>query len=52
LDESGIDVIPPWFSMLKYHQGDEQQAHWWLLFKDVASTHDHQQVNVTSNCNE
>jgi hypothetical protein len=30
-----VSIIPPWFSMLMYHLGDEQQACWWLQFRDV-----------------
>jgi hypothetical protein len=37
---SSVDIIiPPWFSMLIYHLGDEQQARWWLQFRVVVSPH-------------
>jgi hypothetical protein len=29
------------FCVLIYHVGDEQQAHWWLKFRDVVSPHQH-----------
>jgi hypothetical protein len=29
---SAVDIIPPWFSMLIHHLGDEQYAHCWLKF--------------------
>jgi hypothetical protein len=34
-------IISPWFSMLIYHLGDEQYAHFWLQFKDVGLLHRH-----------
>jgi hypothetical protein len=34
--------MPPWFSMLIYHLGDEQQARWWPQFRDVVSPHRHE----------
>jgi hypothetical protein len=30
-------------SILIYHLGDEQQARWWLQFRDIASPHPHKQ---------
>jgi hypothetical protein len=36
---SPVDIIPPWFSMLVYHLGNEQYAHWWPQFRDVVSPH-------------
>jgi hypothetical protein len=38
---SPVNIIPPWFSMLIYHLGDEQQACWWPQFRDVVSPHQH-----------
>jgi hypothetical protein len=35
MDESGVslvDIIPPWFPMLVYYLGYEQQARWWPQF--------------------
>jgi hypothetical protein len=45
-------IIPPSLSMLIYHLGDEQQAHWQLQFRDVVSPHwivdddHHQQLRI------
>jgi hypothetical protein len=36
---SPVNIIPPWLSILMYHLGDEQQARWWLQFRDVVSPH-------------
>jgi hypothetical protein len=38
---SPVDTIPPWVSMLIYHQGNKQQTCWWLKFRDVVSLHRH-----------
>jgi hypothetical protein len=32
-----VDIIPPWFYMLR----DEEQARWWLQFRDIVSPHRH-----------
>jgi hypothetical protein len=44
-----VDIILPWFSMLKYHLGDEQQASWWPRL-DFISTHQHEQNKPNSKC--
>jgi hypothetical protein len=49
---STVDILPPWFSMLMYHQGDEQLARWWPQFRDVVQPHRHdrhQGINCTEN---
>jgi hypothetical protein len=33
-----VDIIPPWYSMLIYHLGDEEQARWSLQLGDVVFT--------------
>jgi hypothetical protein len=38
---SSVDIIPPWFSVLIYHLGDEQWARWWPQFRDVVSPRRH-----------
>jgi hypothetical protein len=38
---SPVDIIPPRFSMLIYHLGDEQKARRWPEFRDVISPHRH-----------
>jgi hypothetical protein len=30
-----VNTIPPWSLILMYHLGDEQQARWWLQFRDI-----------------
>jgi hypothetical protein len=35
LEFSSVDIIPPWFSTVIYHLGDEHQACWWLQFRDI-----------------
>jgi hypothetical protein len=40
---SPVTIIPPWLSILIYHQGDEQTAWWWLQFRDIVSLHLHEQ---------
>jgi hypothetical protein len=32
-----VDITPPWFFMLMYHLGNEQQARWCPQFRDVVS---------------
>jgi branched-subunit amino acid transport protein len=39
LQFSPVNIIPLWLSILIYHMGGEQQAHWWLQFRDVVSPH-------------
>jgi hypothetical protein len=34
--------------MLIYHLGDEQQARWWLQFRDLVSSHRHEQQQQLS----
>jgi hypothetical protein len=34
---SPVNIIPPWLFILIYHLGDEQQARWWLQFRDMVS---------------
>jgi hypothetical protein len=36
---------PPWFSMLIYHPGEEQQDDWWPQFRDMVPPHHHPQIN-------
>jgi hypothetical protein len=43
LQFSPVNIIPPWLSILIYHMGDEQQAPWWLQFRDIVSCHQHEQ---------
>jgi hypothetical protein len=38
-----VNIIPPWFSLLISHLGDEQQPHWWPQFRDTVSLHRHEQ---------
>jgi hypothetical protein len=38
---SPVNIILPWFFMLIYHLGDEQEACWWPQFKDIVSPHLH-----------
>jgi hypothetical protein len=32
---SPVNMIPPWLSIFIYNLVDEQQARWWLQFRDV-----------------
>jgi hypothetical protein len=41
------DIIPPWFSMRKYHLFDEQWAHWWSQFRDAVSPIDIIIINIS-----
>jgi hypothetical protein len=38
---SPVNFIPPLFSIVIYHLGDEQYACWWRQFRDVISPHQH-----------
>jgi hypothetical protein len=40
-ESSPVDIITPWFLMLIYHMGSEQQARSWPQFRDVFSSHRH-----------
>jgi hypothetical protein len=40
---SPLNIIPPCLSILMYHLGYEQQARWWLQFRDIVSPHRHEQ---------
>jgi hypothetical protein len=37
------NIIPPWLSILTYHQRSEQHARWWPQFRETASLHRHEQ---------
>jgi hypothetical protein len=39
---SPVDIIPPWFSMLLYHLGNEQLTRLWPQFRDVVSSYQHE----------
>jgi hypothetical protein len=43
-----FDIFPPWFSMLMYHQGDEQQVRWWPRFGHLVSPHRHHVSDINS----
>jgi hypothetical protein len=32
---SFVNIITPWLSILMYHLGDKQLAHWWPQFRDA-----------------
>jgi hypothetical protein len=36
---SPVDIILPWFSVLIYHMGEEQNVSWWQQFGDVILSH-------------
>jgi hypothetical protein len=40
-----VNVIPLWHSTLTY-LGDEQQTRWWPQFRDIVSSHRHEQQQV------
>jgi hypothetical protein len=41
-----VNIIPSQFSMLIYHLGHKQWAHWWPQFRDVVSSHQHDHHQV------
>jgi hypothetical protein len=50
MGESGVfpaDIFPPWLSIL-ISPGDEQQSCWWPQFRDIISSHRHEEQQDTS----
>jgi hypothetical protein len=40
---SFVNIITTWLSILVYHLGDKQLAHWWPQLRDAVSQHRHEQ---------
>jgi hypothetical protein len=45
-----VNIIPPSFSMLTYHPGDEQCVRYWQQFRNVVSPH--RSLQSTTQCCE
>jgi hypothetical protein len=51
LQFSPVSIIPPWLLILIYNLRDEQQAGWWLQFKDIISLHRQQHASLLHGVN-